>query len=224
MDGRRLSAGDVLGAVTGAMMAVSLYVVFLVVPAEATMGDVQRIFYFHVSASWTGYLALLVTLVSSVLYLRFRELRWDALALSSAEIGLVFITLGIVTGSIWARPIWGTWWTWDPRLTTSAVLWLVYLSYMILRMAMEERERRARVASVYSIVAFVAVPVNFMAIRWWRVAHPLILNSSGFQLSPSMLRTMFLCLLTFTMLYATLLYHRLRLETLRESVEQLKAR
>jgi heme exporter protein C len=216
--------GEILGIVSGVLMAVSLYVVFLVVPPEATMGDVQRIFYFHVSASWTGYLALFVTLVSSLIYLRRREPYWDALALSSVEIGLVYITLGIVTGSIWAKATWGTWWTWDPRLTTSAVLWIVYLSYIILRRAIEEPDRRARLASVYSVVAFVAVPVNFMAIRWWRAAHPLILNSSGFQLSPAMLRTMFLCLLTFTLFYMTLLYHRLRLEMLALRIEQLKVR
>ncbi len=217
---QHLGTGEVLGIVAAAMMAVSLYVVFLIVPAETTMGDVQRIFYFHVSASWAGYLALLVTLVSSVLYLRRRELRWDALALSSAEIGLVYITIGIVTGSIWARPTWGTWWTWDPRLTTSAILWLAYLAYMVLRSATEERERRARVASVYSIVAFVSVPLNFMAIRWWRAMHPLVLDTSGFQLAPAMLRTMFFCLATFTVLYVLLLYHRLRLELLREQLQE----
>ena len=162
---RDLTLGDLLGAVSSTAMAVALTLVFLVAPREAIMGDLQRIFYFHVSAAWTGYLALLVTCAASVAYLWHGERRWDAVALSSAEIGLVFVTEGIISGSIWAKPTWGMWWTWDPRLTTSAVLWLIYTSYFVLRQAAEEETRRARVAAVYGITGFVAVPLNFMAIR-----------------------------------------------------------
>ncbi len=221
---RNLTLSSLLVAVTAVAMAVALFLVFLVAPREATMGDVQRIFYFHVSASWVGYLALFATLVGSVTYLRRRERRWDILALSSTEIGLVFITEGIITGSIWAKSAWGTWWTWDPRLTTSAVLWLIYASYLILRQGMEGEDRRARLAAVYGIVAFVAVPLNFLAIRWWRTIHPLVLDRSGFHLAPTMLMILVFCVATFTLLYFTLLSYRLRLGKMSEHVQRLKFR
>ncbi|MFN2157941.1 MAG: cytochrome c biogenesis protein, partial [Anaerolineae bacterium] len=164
---------NLLWAVSAVTIGIALFLVFLVAPREATMGDMQRVFYFHVPSAWVGYLALFVSFVASLLYLRRRESRWDRLALSSAEIGLVFITEGIITGSFWAKATWGVWWTWEPRLTTSAVLWAIYASYLTLRRAMEEQGRRERVAAVYSVLGFVAVPINFMAIRWWRTVHPL---------------------------------------------------
>ena len=215
---------EVLTALSAAMVGAALYLVFLVAPREAVMGDMQRIFYFHVASSWTGYLALFVTFVAGLVYLRRREQTWDALGLSSAEIGWMFITGGILTGSVWAKTTWGVWWTWDPRLTTSAVLWLVYASYLILRQAMEEPSLRARVSAVYGIIAFIAVPLNFMAIRWWRAAHPLVIESSGSGLTPTMLRVMIYCVITFTLFYAVLLALRLRLEKASARVRALGRR
>lgn len=216
--------GNVLCVFAAAAMAVALFLVFVEAPREAIMGDLQRIFYFHVSASWNGYLALLVTFVGSLVYLRRREPRWDALALSSGEIGLVFVTEGIVTGSIWAKPTWGTWWTWDPRLTTSAVLWLMSASYLMLRRAIEEENRRAQVAAVYSIISFVIVPLNAMAIRWWRTIHPVVLGSPGFHLGSTMLVTLLVCVVAFTLLYFALLSCRLHLQRMTEQVHQLSRR
>ena len=215
---------EVLTALSAAMVGAALYLVFLVAPREAVMGDMQRIFYFHVASSWTGYLALFVTFVAGLVYLRRREQTWDALGLSSAEIGWMFITGGILTGSVWAKTTWGVWWTWDPRLTTSAVLWLAYASYLILRQAMEEPSLRARVSAVYGIIAFIAVPLNFMAIRWWRAAHPLVIESSGSGLTPTMLRVMIYCVITFTLFYAVLLALRLRLEKASARVRALGRR
>jgi heme exporter protein C len=210
---------NILGAV---MMAVALFLVFLIAPREAVMGDLQRVFYFHVSAAWTGYLALLVAFVASVLHLVQGKPRWDQVAFCSIQIGLVFITQGILTGSIWAKATWGVWWTWEPRLTTSAVLWVVYASYLTLRQAIEDRGRQARLGSVYAVLGFMAVPVNFMAIRWWRTAHPLVFDSGGSNLEPSMLATLIFCVFTFSVLYTALLNQRLRLEVLQERVQQLK--
>jgi heme exporter protein C len=224
MSGRSRSLGDVLGVVSAVAMAVALFTVFLVVPREAVMGDVQRIFYFHVSAAWTGYLALFVAFLASLLYLLRRQRRWDRLALSSVEIGLIFVTEGIITGSIWAKATWGVWWTWEPRLTTSAVLWLIYASYLTLRQAIEQETQRARLAAVYSVVGFVAVPINFMAIRWWRTVHPLVFESTGVNLAGAMLATLLFCVATFSLLYFTLLRFRLRLELIFEQVQQLKRR
>jgi len=203
-------------------MAVALFLVFLVAPREAVMGDIQRVFYFHVSAAWVGYLALLVVLVAAVAYLARGDRRWDGVAISSAEIGLVFVTEGIVTGMFWAKATWGKPWVWEPRLTTSAVLWVIYAAYLLLRRAIEDPGRRARLAAVYGILGFVAVPINFMAIRWWRTVHPLILTSSGGRLAPTMLAVLIFCVVAFTLLYASLLIHRLHLEWMSEQVQHLR--
>ena len=211
-------------AVTASAMALALFMAFVVAPREATMGDLQRIFYFHVSSSWVGYLALLVTFAASILYLRQGARRWDIVAVSSTEIGLLFITQGIISGSIWARPAWGTWWTWDPRLTTSAVLWLMYTAYLLLRQAVAEESRRARLSAVYGVVAFIAVPLNFMAIRWWRAMHPKVLGRTGSGLTSTMQVVLFVCVAAFTILYVTLLSQRVRLGHLEEDVRQLQVR
>jgi heme exporter protein C len=219
---RRSVLTDILGAGSAVMMAVALALVFLVAPREAVMGDVQRIFYFHVPSAWVGYLALFVAFVASLLFLARRESRWDEIALSSVEIGLVFITEAIITGSIWAKATWGVWWTWEPRLTTSAVLWVIYASYLTLRQAMEEPSRGARLAAVYSVLGFVAVPLNFMAIRWWQTVHPLVFDSGGSNLSPTMLAVLIFCVVTFTLLYFALLSFRVRLQRLDDQVARLK--
>ena len=213
---------NLLWAVSAVMIGIALFLVFLVAPREATMGDMQRVFYFHVPAAWVGYLALFVSFVASLLYLRRRESRWDRLALSSAEIGLVFITEGIITGSFWAKATWGVWWTWEPRLTTSAVLWAIYASYLTLRRAMEEQGRRERVAAVYSVLGFVAVPINFMAIRWWRTVHPLVFEGGGSNLTPAMLRVLIFCIVSFTLFYLAVLSLRLGIAWAEEQVEQLR--
>jgi heme exporter protein C len=224
MDQKGFAPSDLLRVASAVAMAVALFMVFVVAPREAVMGDLQRIFYFHVSSAWVGYLALFVAFVGSLLFLLRRETRWDRLALCSVEIGLVFMTGAIITGSIWAKATWSVWWTWEPRLTTSAVLWAIYASYMTLRRAMEDRGRRARVAAVYGVLGFVSVPINFMAIRWWRTVHPLVFDSGGSNLSPAMLATLIFSVATFTLLFSTLLFFRLGLERLSEQVQQLRQR
>jgi heme exporter protein C len=215
---------NLLWSISAVAMAAALFVVFLVVPREAVMGDLQRIFYFHVSCAWVGYLALFVAFIGSLLFLLRRELRWDRLGFCAVEIGLVFMTGAIITGSIWAKASWGVWWTWEPRLTTSAVLWAIYASYLTLRRALEDQGRRARVSAVYGVLGFVSVPINFMAIRWWRTVHPLVFDSGGANLSPAMLATLIFSVVTFTLLFATLLTYRLRLERLSALIGQLRRR
>lgn len=199
-----------------------LYMALIFAPTEATMGHVQRIFYFHVPSAWVGFFAFFVTFVASILYLWKADLKWDRLAFSSAEIGVAFMTMAIITGSIWARPVWNTWWTWDPRLTLSAVVWVIYVAYVMLRAAVEEPTRRARFAAVFGIAGFASVPLDFFAIRWWRTIHPVIFESRGFHLSPRMTATMFFCLGAFTVLYVVLLVQRLRLENLRARLMELE--
>jgi len=209
-------------AATLAVGLLALYLAFVYAPKEATMGHVQRIFYFHVGAAWTSFLAFFVVFLGGVAYLRTRDRRWDALALSSAEIGLIFTTITLATGSIWAKPAWGAWWTWDPRLTTTTILWLIFVAYLILRSSIDEPDRRARFAAVVGIVGFVDVPIVFLSIRLWRTIHPVLVKSEGFDMAPEMVHALLAALLACTLVYAYLLLVRTSLERRRLEVEAAK--
>jgi heme exporter protein C len=217
-----------LNAVTAVLFVIALYLVLFYAPLEAVMGQVQRVFYFHVAAGWVGALAFLVAAVSGVIYLARGGRQWDRVGLASVEIGIIFTLINIVSGSIWARPIWNTWWTWDPRLVTATVMELIYIATIMLRQGTEDPERRARNGAVYAIVGFLSVPLTFLSIRIWRTIHPVVIGSGDptaegtFDMTPRMLQAFLFSLLTFTFVYATLLWHRIRLETLAESVEQRK--
>jgi heme exporter protein C len=167
-------------------------------------------------------LAFGVTMIGSVGYLITSKRKWDNLAVSSAELGIVFTVAATASGSIWAKPAWNVWWTWDPRLTTYTVLFLLYVGYFMLRSAMDDPARRARFAAVFGIFAFLSVPITFMSIRWWRTIHPVLLDSENFGLSAGMRPAFFFGLIAFTLLYVTLLAHRVRLERMREQVDGLK--
>ncbi len=222
MNEKSYRVSDILIWASAIVMIAALYMVFVYAPTERTMGDMQRVFYFHVSSAWVGFFAFFVTLIASIAYLWKGTRKWDIVALSSVEVGVTFMTMAIISGSIWAKVAWNVWWTWDPRLTTSTILWLIYVSYLMLRNAIDDEARQARFAAVHGIVGFVSVPITFMAIRWWRTIHPVILDSGGFHLATPMLITMLFCIGTFTLLYFTLLVHRVRLEQLADEVEQLK--
>lgn len=217
-----------LTRVTVALFVIALYLTLFYAPRELVMGDVQRVFYFHVAAGWVGAVAFLVTAIAGGVYLARRDRRWDRLAVASVEIGLVFSFINIVSGSIWARPVWNTWWTWDPRLVTATIMELLYLAYLMLRQGIEDPDRRARFGSIYGIAAFLSVPITFLSIRFFRTIHPVVIGSSDpsaegtFDMTPRMLQAFMFSLLTFTFLYVTLLWHRIRLGNLREQVEQRK--
>lgn len=218
-------SGFILALASAVAVLTALGMVFLYAPREATMGDVQRIFYFHVSSAWVGFFGFFVTFLAGILYLARRERRWDILALSSVEVGLTFITMAVLTGSLWARPVWGTYWTWEPRLTISAVQLLIYLAYGMLRRTVEGPERQARFAAVYGIVAFVTVPLSWFAIRWWRTIHPdLFTGGGGMAITPRMVHTLLVSLVAFTLLYVTLLRQRIRLERFSDQVAALRGR
>ncbi len=183
----------------------------------------QRIIYFHVPIAWLSMLAFGVTMVGSIGYLVSSKRHWDNLAVSSAELGLVFTLATATSGSIWAKPAWNVWWTWDPRLTTYTIMFLLFVAYFMLRSAMEDPARRARFAAVYGIFAFLSVPITFMSIRWWRTIHPVLIDpNEGFGLSAGMMTAFFFALAAFTLLYVVLLMHRYRLEQMAEQVESLK--
>ena len=218
---------DVLGlaliVVAGLAVMAASAMALLYAPREATMGDVQRIFYFHVASAWVGFLAFGVALISGIAYLARGARRWDALALSSVEVGLAFMVTAVVTGSLWARPVWGVFWTWEPRLTITAVQLLLYVAYLMLRASLDSPEQRARYAAVYSIVAFTTVPLSWFAIRWWRTIHPdLLTGGGGMAVTPAMLQALVASVSAFTLLYAAIVRQRLRLEALRRELERLR--
>jgi heme exporter protein C len=224
MMGSKFRVEDLLYWLSGLTMIAALYLVFLYAPTEATMGHVQRIFYFHVSSAWVGFFAFFVTLVAGIAYLRTGSRNWDIVALSSVEIGLTFTAMAVITGSIWAKATWNAWWPWQQelRLVLVSVLLLLYLAYLMLRTSIEGEERKARFAAVYGIVAFASVPFTFMSIRWWQGLHPVVFERGGMNLTPAMLATFLFCLLAFTILYFTLLIHRIRLGRLADQVEGLQ--
>ena len=184
----------------------------------------QRIIYFHVPSAWLSMLAFGVTMIGGIGYLATGRRNWDNLAVSSAELGIVFTVAVTASGSVWAKPAWNVWWTWDPRLTTYTITLLLYISYFMLRSAMEDPARRARFASVYSIFAFLSVPVTFFSIRMWRTIHPVLFDNENFGLSSGMRPAFFFGLFAFTLLYVVLLLYRVRLEKTKEQVETLKER
>ncbi len=216
------------------LMLAALYMALVWAPAAGNLTApaeqyAQRIFYFHVPAAWVGFLAFGVAAVTSLLYLITRHDKWDVWGLASVEIGLAFFTMVMLSGPIWAKPTWNVWWTWDPRLTISTISWLLYVGYIMLRGAIDNPEREARFAAIYALIAALSLPLNWMAIRWWRTIHPAVVlpgNNSGaqggFGMSGSIAATLMFCLLAFTVFYITLMAHRINLENLKRRVDRLK--
>lgn len=220
----------ILDVVTLIMFVAAVLMVFVYAPVEAVMGLVQKVFYFHVASAWVGMLGFIAAAVAGGIYLRNGKPIWDMTSAAAVEIGIVFAVVAIITGSIWARPIWNTWWTWDPRLTTTAIMALVYLAYMMLRQGVEDPDRRARISAVYAIVGAVSVPLTFLSIRIFRTIHPVVIGSGdptasgAFDMSPRMLVTFIFSLVVFTMLFVDFLLHRVELSKLADDVEQRRLR
>jgi len=208
------------GAAGAVTMTLALYGIFVPAPTERTQGVVQRVFYIHVPLAWTAYLAFGVVFVGSLLYLLRRRRRWDVLARSSAEVGVVLTTLVIVSGSLWGKAVWGTWWTWDARLTSTLVLWFIYVAYLMLRAYVGDPDRAARYSAVLGIVGFLDIPIIHMSVIWWRTLHPepVVLRSEGPALPPEMLWVLLMSLVAMTCLYLSLLGLKLGIETLREDL------
>jgi heme exporter protein C len=202
--------------------------VFFYAPLEVQMGAVQKVFYFHVASAWVGLLGFITAAVAGGFYLSQGEKRWDIFGLAAVEISLIFFLVAIILGSIWARPIWNTWWTWEPRLTTAAIVEIVFAAYLLLREAVDDPERRARFAAIYAILGSLSVPLTFLSIRLLRTIHPVVIGSAeaasqgGFNMDAPMQLVFFFCLGAFTVLFIDLLWHRIRLGTLQDIVEDLR--
>jgi heme exporter protein C len=218
-------ATPLLWAALSVGMAAALRAVFLVAPTERVMGEVQRIFYFHFPAAAGCFLAFAVVAAASVGYLWSRDLRWDRLARASAEVGMLFCTIVLVTGPIWARPAWGVWWTWEARLTTTLVLWLLYAAYLMVGLYTESREQQARACAVVGIVAFLDVPVVYYSVQWWRGHHPIVFGRlAGGGLAPEMWPVVWLCMGVFLALYVTLVRLRSSIAETEDSLTEIEQR
>ncbi|HVA93704.1 MAG TPA: cytochrome c biogenesis protein CcsA [Candidatus Dormibacteraeota bacterium] len=201
------------------LLAAASYGALIWAPTESTMGMIQRIFYFHVSSAWTGFISFLLVLIGSIAYIRTRNLKWDWLSVASAEVGVAFFSIVLITGPIWAKPVWGIWWTWDARLTSSFLLWVLYVSYLILRTLMDEPERRAMVAAVFGIFAALDIPLVYFSIWWFRTQHPQPVIGDGGSLDPSMWKVLMLCWVAMLGVMVVLIRVRYRLEAMRAEVD-----
>ncbi len=200
----------------------SLYLAFVVAPPEATMADRQRIMYFHVASAWNAYLSFLVVFVASIAYLRTGARRWDRTAFCSAELGVFFTSIALVSGMVWGRSVWGKWWVWEPRLTTTLLLWFIYVGYLLLRATGEGDERRARMAAGLGVIGFVDVPIVHMSVKWWNSYHPYVIGLTKVDMVPMMVVALVAAVLTFTVFYVYMLDLRLHMEHLRERTQILK--
>ncbi|MBZ5627284.1 MAG: cytochrome c biogenesis protein CcsA [Acidobacteriia bacterium] len=218
------SAFSIFALITLALLSYGLYQGLIVAPREMTMGDVQRIFYYHVPSAWTAFLCFFANLVASIWYLATREPKADAIALSTAEVGVVFCTVVLVTGPIWAKPIWGIWWTWDARLTSTLVLWLIYVSYLLLRRYSTAGQNPV-LASVLAIFGAVDVVFVYMAIRWFRTQHPqpVVGGGEGSGIDPRMMNALLMNWVGFLGLALLVIWLRYKLERLRQQVEEAHA-
>jgi heme exporter protein C len=218
----------ILNVLSFLLFLTALGVVFLYAPLEETMNYVQKIFYFHIANAWVGMLGFLAAAVSGVIYLVKHDQKWDIVELAAVEISVVFFLIAILAGSIWARPTWGAYWTWEPRLTTAAILEMVFVAYLLLRQGIDDPDRRARFSAVYTLIGSISVPITFMSIRLFRTIHPVVVGSSSsasqgsFSMTSPMLITMFFALFTFSVIFVDLFWHRIRLGQLAQHVELLK--
>ena len=206
------------------LVIAAAYASFYIAPEERTMGVIQRIFYFHAATAWAGEFTFFICFVANLLYIWKREAQYDWLGVSCAEVGLVCISVVLITGPIWAHPVWGIWWTWDARLTSTFVLWLLYVSYLLLRSLIEEPDRRALLSALFGVFAFLDVPLVFFSIRWWRTQHPapVIMGGAGSGLDPTMSKVFFFNVFAMHVLAAFLVVEGYILQKMKNEVEILQ--
>lgn len=219
----KLSWVDGLFALIVIALVVDFFLIFLWVPKEAMQGNVQRIFYLHVPAAWVAYIAFLLVFICSIFYLRNRHPRWDRYAHSAAELGMMFTSVNIITGIIWAKPIFGVWWVWDARLTTTALLWLIYIGYLMVGSYSLSQSKAANLRSAVGILGFAVVPINYLSVRLWDTVHvePIIAGGDESYLSSKMLFTLIFSVATFTLMFVFLFIVRSLLRRVENDSDQL---
>jgi heme exporter protein C len=214
----------IFAIITIALLALGFYQGMYAAPTEQTMGDIQRIFYYHVPSAWTAFLLFFANFIASIIYLVRRSPKSDAWALATAEVGVIFCTIVLITGPLWAKPVWGIWWTWDARLTTTLVLWLIYVSYLMLR-RFSEGQQTATLAAALAVFGFLDVPIVYMSIRWWRTQHPqpVIAGGSGSGLDPAMWHALLYNWLAFLFLAGLVVTMRYKIARAEQELEHAHA-
>lgn len=215
---------QVLIALTAVLTLVTLYAIFVVAPIEAQMGIVQKIFYFHVPSAYAMYIGFTVCAVSSAVYLAKRDDRWDAIAVAGAEVGSLFCLIVLITGPLWARKAWGTFWTWDPRLTTQLLAGMIYFAYVVLRSFGGSGEVEKRFAAGLAIFGLLDLPVIHYSVQRWRGTHPTVITGKGGGLHPDMYPALFLSFGLFTLLAIVLIWQRARAERLNQRLQAIESR
>ncbi len=218
-----LKKKNIIDIFTIIIFMLAIYTVFIYAPIEKEMGISQKIFYFHVASAWIAFFAFFITFMGSLIYLLKRNRKADYIAYSSAEIGVLFTSMVLISGPIWAKTAWNTYWTWDPRLTTTLVLWFIYISYLLLRTSITG-EKKYVYSAVFGIFGFIDVPIVFMSIRWWRTIHPVVVSSGGFDLSSEMVIALLVSILAFTFLYISLVSTRYEIEKISEKIKSYQSR
>jgi heme exporter protein C len=212
----------ILAVLTAALLSYALYEALVAAPTEQTMGDVQRIFYYHVPSAWTAFILFFINFFASIAYLIWRNTKADIVALVTAEVGVIFCTVVLVTGPIWARPVWGIWWTWDLRLTLTLVLWLIYVSYLVLR-KFSSSGQTPLLAAVLAVFGALDVPLVYFSIWFFRTQHPQPVVGGGGSIDPRMLHVLLINWLAFSCFAALVCWSRYRLEVLHREVEETLA-
>ena len=207
-----------------ALMCLSGYAALFVAPDERTMHAAQRIFYFHLPSWIAMFAAFFIVAIANIAYLTTRSPKWDWLSVAGAEVGVVCCTIGLITGPLWGKPAWGIWWTWDARLTSTLILWLLYIAYLLLRETVEGSERRARISAVFGLFAFLDVPLVYLSNRFWRTQHPtpVFFGGPDSGIDPTMGRVLLLCVIAVLGVMILLLLDRYRLERLRHELDELR--
>ena len=218
---RAISLDRGLIILAGALILGALSMIFAWVPTEKEMGVVQRIFYLHVPLAWLAFMSFFVVFVASAMYLWKRQTKWDVRAAAAAEVGVVFTTLFLITGIIWAKPVWGVYWPWDPRLTSALVLWIIYVAYLLVRTYAPDAQRGSRFAAVVGVVGFIDVPIVALAITLWRTQHPSAVIFEG-GLAPPMLATLLVNITAFTVFYTVLMRLRIALKHSENAIREIK--
>lgn len=216
----------ILGVASVVLMAVALYMGLIYAPPEVRMGDVQRIMYVHVGSAYAAYASFAAVFVGSLVYLFRRREAWDLFSEAAAEVGVLFTTVTIVTGSLWGKAEWGTWWDPDPRLTLTVIMWFLYIGYLVMRAALDHGERRALLSAVYGIVAVITLPLVHFSVEWWASLHPNILRAEpeeGSSLDPRMRNALMVAMLAFWVVSLYLVALRYRVGQLRQRNDRLKA-
>lgn len=215
----------VMLSVTGVAVFILLYMAFYYAPTEKFMGHVQRLMYFHVPSAIVAFFAFGVVFAMSIMYLLTKQRRWDYVAFASAEIGVLFTTLALITGSFWARPVWNAWWVWDdPRLVTSLILWFIYVAYLFIRTSVRGDDRSRVFAAVFGILGFIDVPIVYFSIKWWRTIHPNVIDETGVNMPQEMFTVLLVGMGVFLLIYVTLLWCRTRIVHAEDRLKQLRIR